>query len=152
MAVLETVADALRLAIMREGYACELFKQLKLVTDHDELKQIFRELENQELEHKRKLEFELIKEGVVCKKVDTKFPFDAVEYLDEIPSLEGMDYKEILLFCISKERTSFQFYALMAGTIENTELQDILLTLAEEEVKHLLLFENSYKQAISNQD
>lgn len=152
MTGLETVADAIRVAIIREGYACELYKQLRLNTDEPELQDLFGDLAQQELEHKRKLEFELIKQGNVNKPIDTSISLDAMEYLEELPSPEGMDHKEVMLFGIAKERTSFQFYTLLAGTITDRELQNVLLALAEEEAKHIQRFETAYEQSISNQD
>ncbi len=150
MAELETVADALRLAIMREGYACELYKQLRLSADDPELQDLFRDLAEEELEHKRKLEFELLKQGCVSKPIETEISLSAIEYLDELPPPKGMDYAEVMLFGIAKERTSFQFYSLLAGAVEDKELQDGFLALAEEEARHLVRFEDAYREATSS--
>jgi rubrerythrin len=151
MAELETIADALRLAIIREGHACEFYKQLALHVQGRELHDLVLLLAQEELEHKRRLEFELVKQGVVTKEVPAEVRFSVAEYLKEPGSPEGLDYKEVMLLAIEKERTSFRLYALLAGVVEDEEMQEGLLAMAEEEAKHILRFEEAYREATSNQ-
>lgn len=151
MAELETIADALRLAIIREGHACEFYKQLALVVVNEELHNLVLSLAQEELEHRRKLEFELMKQGVVSRGVRAEVRFSVGKYLEEPGSPEGLDYKEVMLLAIEKERTSFRLYALLAGAVEDEEMQEGLLAMAEEEAKHMMRFEEAYREATSSQ-
>ncbi len=152
MAELETIADALSLAIIREGHACEFYKELALHVESRELHDLVLLLAQEELEHKRSLEFELVKQGVVSRAVPTEIRFNVAEYLEEPGSAEGLDYKEVILLAIEKERTSFRLYALLAGAVQDGEMQEALLAMAEQEAKHVLRFEQAYAEAVSGQE
>jgi len=58
--------------------------------------------------------------------------------------LLNMDYKDILLLAIEKEEASFRTYVNLLPHAADAESKDILLAIAEEEVKHKLRFEIEY--------
>ena len=151
MAELETIADALTLAIIREGRACEFYKELALHVERCELHDLVLLMAQEELEHKRNLEFELVKQGIVSRSVPAEIRFNVADYLEEPGSADGLNYKEVMLLAIEKERTSFRLYALLAGAVHDEEMQDVLLAMAEQEAKHILRFEQAYEEATSDE-
>ena len=55
-----------------------------------------------------------------------------------------MDYKDILLLAIEKEEASFRTYVNLLPTVHDQASREVLLAIAEEEVKHKLRFEIEY--------
>jgi len=55
-----------------------------------------------------------------------------------------MDYKDILMLGMEKEEVSFRTYVNWVANVHEEEHREILLALAEEEVKHKLRFETEY--------
>ena len=63
------------------------------------------------------------------------------------PNISGLleiNYREILLMAMQKEEASFQTYVSLVPKMNNEESRDVLLAIAEEEVKHKLRFEMEY--------
>ncbi|MHC4620812.1 MAG: rubrerythrin, partial [Planctomycetota bacterium] len=54
------------------------------------------------------------------------------------------DYKDMLLLGIEKEEASFRTYVNLLMSVRDEESREVLLALAEEEVKHKLRFEMEY--------
>ena len=55
-----------------------------------------------------------------------------------------MDYKDVLLLAMEKEDAAFRIYVNLVGTIGDEQSQEVLLALAQEEVRHKLRFEAEY--------
>ena len=108
------------------------------------MRQIFEDLAKEELEHKARLELEIMKTG---KAVSEELPPVVAdrEYIlsdNEVPL--DMDYKDILLLGVAKEEASFRTYVDLITHARDVKTRDLLLELAEEEVKHKLRFETEY--------
>lgn len=150
MAKLKTVADLLKLAILREKRACEFYRELAAGIPDRELAEVVLLMAQEELEHKGKLELELIKQGIVAKKIPQRVRLEIEDSADDTDPTGGIDYKDLMLVAIEKERTSFRLYALLAGALDDSEMQEALLALAEEEAKHVARFEQAYHEATSS--
>ena len=59
-----------------------------------------------------------------------------------------MDYKDALLLGMEKEEASFRTYINLIPSVQNEQLREVLLALAEEEVKHKLRFETEYNMML----
>jgi rubrerythrin len=55
-----------------------------------------------------------------------------------------MDYKDILMLGIEKEDAAFRTYVDIIAQVRNEQTREVLLALAQEEVKHKLRFETEY--------
>jgi rubrerythrin len=137
--------EILELAIAREVDANRFYMSLAARTQKPHIRRIFEELAAEELEHKAKLEFELIKTGRV------------VNTSEEIPGLNDdqpdsaapdfvIDFKDILLIGIQKEEASVRLYTDMAGMVTDAESKRMLLALAAEEVKHKDRFQAGFNR------
>ena len=62
-----------------------------------------------------------------------------------------MDYQGALDVAMQKERRSFRLYARLSGLVAEAALSETLLSLAEEEAKHLVVLEEQYKNAKTGQ-
>jgi rubrerythrin len=97
----------------------------------------------EELEHKAKLELEVMKTGRVVNGTRV-VDINISEYMGDVGNPIDMNYKELLVFAIKKEETSVKLYSDLANVIQDEESRHVLLALAEEERKHKLRFEAEY--------
>jgi rubrerythrin len=139
-----TNAEILEFAISREVEAYHFFLALAKRVSTPEMRKVFEDLAKEELEHKGKLELELMKAGKTVS-VALKPGRPASEYIisDDESQLD-MDYKDMLLLGMEKEEASFRTYVNLLGNVHDEESREVLLAIAEEEVKHKLRFETEY--------
>lgn len=139
--------EILELAITREEVANRLFLELASRTKNPEIRKVFEELADEELEHKSKLELEILKTGKVMKSTQ-KPAFEEQIDMGEPATWIDMDYKEMLLLGIQKEDAAFRFYVTLAANATDEDSHETLLALAEQEVKHKLRFEMEYDKLL----
>jgi len=136
--------DILKLAIAREVEAYNFYLALASRVEDRHIRKAFEDLAEEELEHKAKLELEVMKIGKTVA-VELKPARPEKDYIlsdDESPL--DMDYKDMLLLCMEKEKAAFRIYVNLVESVQDEELREVLLAIAEEEVKHKLRFETEY--------
>lgn len=142
--------EILELAIAREVDANRFYLSLAGRITNPEMRKVFEDLAVEELEHKAKLELEVMKEGRVLSA-----DHETVGLLEKGAEELGqgridMSYKEMLVVAMKKEETSFRLYVDLAGRVTDPNSKETLLALAEEEAKHKLRFEVEYDNALKN--
>jgi len=136
--------EILEFAISREVEAYHFYLALARRVDTEQMRKVFEELAQEELEHKAKLELEIIKTGkTVTEELPPARP-DSEYIISDDPSQLDMDYKDMLLLGMEKEEASFRTYVNLVAGVQDEEAREILLALAEEEVKHKMRFEAEY--------
>ncbi len=112
----------------------------------------FEDLVSEELEHKSRLELEVMKEGIVSVTVGV-LPETSGGGLPISPAqvADHMVYTEALSLAILKERRSCRLYIRLAGLVSDEELRETLAALAEQEATHLVALEEQYKKAMTEQ-
>ena len=143
MVEFESDDEILELAIAREEDASQFYLALVARTTSEQMQKVFEELAQEELEHKAKLELEVMKSGRVVtatKDVDSGFE-RAIEFNE---ADLNMDYRDVLIMAMQKEESSFRLYVDLAARVTDDNARETLLALAEEEVKHKLRFETEY--------
>jgi len=58
----------------------------------------------------------------------------------------------MLILAIKKEKVSFRLYVDMAELVDEAELREMLLTLAEEEARHKVRFEMEYDKILPQKE
>ncbi|MBN2591714.1 MAG: ferritin family protein [Sedimentisphaerales bacterium] len=152
MGMVESDQEILEFAIFRENEAYNFFMTLADSVKDDRISKVFEDLAAEELEHKAKLELEVMKMG---KTVSTELepPRPANEYIiSDDPSPLDMDYKDVLMLAIEKEDAAYRTYINLIGTIHDEHSREVLLALAQEEIKHKMRFETEYKLLQKKQD
>lgn len=138
----EFVADEeiLEMAVAREVDANRFYLALAARSHKPHIRKIFEQLAAEELEHKAKLELEIMKTGRVVSthKTPLGFRYDQPDYTP--PKFE-IDYKDILLIGIQKEEAAFRLYTDLAGMTNDHDSKQTLLALAQEEAEHKLRFQ-----------
>jgi rubrerythrin len=143
--------DALQFAIYREVEAHYFYKALAERVSTHSMQKIFEELAQEELEHKAKLELEVMKTG---KTVKTELPpkvADRQYILSDTEAPLDMDFKDMLLLGIAKEEASFRTYVDLAAHARDEQSRELLLSLAEEELKHKIRFEKEYEMLLKKE-
>ena len=136
--------EILEMAVAREVDANRFYLALASRVENTRVKRIFEKLAAEELEHKAKLELEIMKTGRVVKDVETPMSFQD-DNADYVPSKIKMDYKDILLMGIQKEESSIRLYVDMAGMTSDVHSREIFVALAQEEVSHKERFQKIFE-------
>jgi rubrerythrin len=150
MGKVDSDQEILEFAIFRENEAYNFYMTLADKVEDARISDVFRDLANEELEHKSKLELEIMKMG---KTVSTELvpPRPASEYIiSDSPLPLDMDYKDVLMLAIEKENAAYRTYINLIGSVNDEGSREVLLELAQEEVKHKLRFETEYKYLQKN--
>jgi len=139
--------EILEFAISREVEAYYFFLALAGRVEDPNMRQVFEDLAAEELEHKAKLELEIIKTGKTLP--DQQMPAGRPEndYIISDSSMPlDIDYSDMLLLGIEKEEAAFRMFVNLIPNVSDEESRETLLALAQEEVRHKLRFENEYNK------
>lgn len=140
--------EILQKAIDMEVEAHEFYLALANRVESQQMRKIFEDLAEEELEHKAKLELEVMKTGkTVVPKQEPARPEEYYILSDRRTPLD-MDYKDMLMLGMEKEESSFRTYVNWVANAHSEEHREMLLALAEEEVKHKLRFETEYEMLL----
>ncbi len=140
---IDSVDEILEYAIAREVEANQLYMYMAKQMENPEMSKVCEEFAKEELEHKAKLELEVMKRGQVVSD------FDISDYMMDVGNEMDMDYEELLVFAIKKEETSVSLYTDLAAVIKDKESRETLLSLAQEETEHKLRFETEYRSLLT---
>ena len=143
---LNTIGEVLEFAIAREIDASEFYMELSGQMENPAIRSLFEELANEELEHKARLELELMKEGMVAKTEGRITGVGASDFMMDGEVRRDMSLKDALALSIEKEKRSFRFYTRLAGIVTDEAMVETLMSLAEEEARHMVRFETEYER------
>jgi len=136
--------EILEFAIAKEMEAYHFFMALAGRVESDLVRQAFEGMAREELEHKARLELEVIKSGRTVSTEETA-PRPENDYIIADSDAQfDMDYKDLLLLGIEKEDAAFRIYVTLAAKTRDEESREMFLALAEEEIKHKIRFQTEY--------
>lgn len=148
MSKVHSDAEILEFAVSKEVEAYHFYLALARRVDSQKMREVFGNLADEELEHKERLELEIMKSGRTVT-TEQKPPRPDSDYiLSDSESPLDMDYKDMLLLAMEKEEAAFRTYVNLVANAHDEESQELLLALAEEEIKHKLRFENEYDELL----
>lgn len=145
MAKANADVEILEFAISREVEAYRLFLALSRRVSTPAMRKVFEDLAKEELEHKAKLELEMMKMGRAVDIGLKPGPPDSEYIVSNTDAPLDMDYRDMLLLGMEKEEASFRTYVNLLPGVEDEQSRELLLALAEEEVKHKLRFQTEYE-------
>lgn len=153
MANLESVEGVLRCAISKEIEANVFYNILSQYIDEVHIRTICNELAGEELEHKARLELEIMKLGRMvkpsaAKKADESLP-KPLDYMVNMAKVIQLSLPELLLFAMEKEKAAFRFYVDSLATVKDPQCRQTILELAEEEARHKIRFELEYDRLMA---
>ena len=127
--------------ILKERQANRFYRAMAERVADKGIGKVFEELAAEELEHKAKLELELMKIGKVVDTTPDTESIDSSDYVHSDSTELDMDYNDLLSLAVAKEDSAFRLYIDMAAKAKSEESREALLAMAQEEVKHKLRFE-----------
>jgi rubrerythrin len=133
--------EVLEFAIDREIEANQFYLALADHVDSEEMRKVFEELALEELEHKAKLELELMKMGKTVKIRPLPATPQRTYIISDNQSLLDMEYKDMLMLGMEKEEAAFRIYVNLVPNAYDSQSREVLLSLAQEEVIHKLRFQ-----------
>ena len=138
----ESINEILEFAISREVEAFQFYTALAERMEKPQMQKVFEELAKEELEHKARLELEIIKTGQTVATPSEDL--NANDYHIEGEYQFDIGMQQLLQMAIEKEKAAFALYVDLAAKVVDENSRETLLALAEEEVKHKMRFEYEY--------
>ncbi len=148
MAEYESDIEILEFAISREIESFQFYTALAERMERPQMQKVFEELAQEELEHKNRLEVEIIKTGQTVATPSEDLSADDYHIEGEFQFDIGL--QQLLQMAIEKEKAAFELYVDLAGKVDDGNSRETLLALAEEEVKHKMRFEYEYDMLLKN--
>jgi rubrerythrin len=143
----KTIPEILVFSISKEQASIRFYQNLLSQLTDSTTKSLFKVLIQKEQEHIELLQLEIEKLGLT---VDTGedaggalFRWD--ERIEAEAQTRDMNFVEALLLAIQKERAAFRLYATLIAAVKDEELVEVLMELAEEEMRHVLQLEREYE-------
>ncbi len=141
METFETYEAIVEFGILKERQANRFYLAMAQRVADEGISRLFEELAAEELEHKARLELELMKAGrVVDTSPDTEEINDSDYIISDSPQLD-MDLRDVLELAVAKEDAAFRLYIDMAAKAKDEESREAILAMAQEEVRHKMRFE-----------
>ena len=137
----ETYDEILEFAIFKEQQANRFYLAMAERVGDPAISKVFEEFAEEELEHKAKLELELMKIGKVVDTESKVEKYDSSDYVYSDATELDMDYMDVLSLAAAKEDAAFRLYVDLVPQASDEEPREMLLALAQEEARHKLRFE-----------
>lgn len=144
---LNSVHDILDFAIAGEIKAYELYTEMAAMVENPWMRKTIEGLAKQEQQHRKKLQ--AVKAGRITLEREEVGDLGITDTLEDIKPHAHMDYRELLLFAIKKEKVAHDLYARLASVFSEPQLKDTFLKLAREEADHKRRFEMQYESLTS---
>ncbi len=145
-----SIDEVLEFAINREIEANELYMDLAERAENAVMRKVFKDFAKEELGHKARLE--AMKKDKVMVPAEKVTDLKIADSLADVEPTPNMDYKDVLILAMKKEKASFHLYTDLADVVENQAQREVLLRLAQEEAKHKLRFEIEYDNVVLKED
>ena len=139
--------EVIQFAIDKEIRAFNFYKSASQVAKYSGAKELFSELANQEVGHRKLLE-KLDMEKVAQAKFEKIPDLKISDYLVEAELRPGMPYADILRTAIKMEERALKLYNDMKESNKDEDLKKLFSFLANEEAKHKLRLEKIYDEEI----
>ena len=137
-----SINDLLDFAIVQENEAHDFYVDLARRVSRPDLRRLIEGFAIDEQQHALRLE--AIKAGEATLITEEIGSLEIAETVhDARPSAE-MNYADLLVIAMKREKASFRLYTNLASIAEKDELRETLLGLAREEAQHKLTLEIEY--------
>lgn len=142
---MNSVEEILDYAIAREQEAVDFYLALAKRGSKSGMKDLLMEFSQEEARHKAKLL--AVKEGQKLLSAEQKVAdLKISDYLVEVEASDDLDLQDALILAMQREKAAFRLYNDLAARVDDAELRELFLGLAQEEAKHKLYFETEYDE------
>lgn len=131
----DELKDIINFAIENEVEAYEFYRDAAVKADKPELKEIFEELAEEELEHKRFLE-EFMAGEVETIELDPGTDYKVAETIDKPKLSVDMTFSDAIALAIKLEQEAMDMYANLAEACVKADQKELFLGLVKMETMH----------------
>lgn len=147
-----TIEKILSDAIQGEADAYELYSNAVTLVQAEHIKELLRELAQEELGHKSVLEKMLadpdqIQGQVRAVQQATIEDYKIADHLVARPLGPDSTFQDVCIFAAQKEKESHELYSHLAS-VNSGEIRDLLDAMAKDELRHKNLVEGWYEEVI----
>ncbi len=147
MSVWKSFDEILDFAIKNEEEAAQFYTDLAAKAELAPMRGVFEDFAREERGHKAKL-LGVKKSGNAQPATGSVLDLKIGDYLVESKPSADMDYQQALILAMKQEKAAFKLYSDLAAATDDSDLRNLLLSLAQEEAKHKLRFEVEYDDYI----
>jgi len=127
----------LDVAIKNEEDAYKFYMDLHAKVTEKNIKETLRFLADEEVRHKEfLLKYKQGKFGAEALKLDAVIDYRIAEHAERPDLQKNLDSKDVYLVAADKELNAYRFYKSLADIEPAGEVKDMLLKMANEEMKH----------------
>jgi rubrerythrin len=147
-----TIEEILREAIQNEVESYELYTAAVALVEAKHIKQLLRELAQEELGHRTALEKMLAKPEQLPRQVAKlqATPVEDYKIADHLvsgPLGPHSTFQDVCIFASKKEQRSYELYRGLAAQ-STGEARDLLQAMAKDELRHKNLVEGWYEEVV----
>jgi rubrerythrin len=151
---LDTLMKILKKAVEIEEDSFRLYTMAERKAKLASSKIFLRELAATELEHKKKLARIMKNKSEIADLGSHRGNLEdlgIVDYLVDIKKLsEDAGYQEILIYAAQREKGTHDYYVSLARNFQGSEVSELFLRLADEELQHKIKLEKEYDDTLKD--
>ena len=141
---MNSIEEILDYAIAREQEAVDFYTSLA-GRGKDWMRELLMGFAQEEARHKAKLM--AVKDGQKLLSSESKIAdLKIADYVVEVEVADDVNLQDALIIAMKREKAAFRLYTDLAARVDDAELRDLFLGLAQEEAKHKLHFETQYDE------
>jgi rubrerythrin len=139
---MNSIDEILDYAIAREQEAVDFYTDLA-GRGKEWMRELLMGFAQEEARHKAKLM--AVKDGKKLLSSESRIAdLKIADYLVEVEPSDDINLQDALILAMKREKAAFRLYTDLAARVDDAELRDLFLGLAQEEAKHKLHFETQY--------
>lgn len=144
---MNSVEEILDFAIEREQQAADFYTDLAQRVNKPWMREMLEGFSREELRHKGKIK--AVKKGERLLSSELKIQnLKVSDYLVAVEPTDDISLQDALIVAMQREKAAYRLYSDLADNIDDPEMKDLFLGLAQEEAKHKLYFEVQYDDQI----
>ncbi|MBU4316731.1 MAG: ferritin family protein [Proteobacteria bacterium] len=131
------LSEVIDTAIQREQDAYFFYRDIMDLVQDAQVKDTLEWIANEEIKHRKFLvDYRNGKFGATALRMTQAVSYKIAEHLDEPEISKEMKSEDVYLTAAHREMKSHAFYSELAKLHEGSEIGDILIRMANEELKH----------------
>ena len=144
---MNSVDEILDFAINREQEASDFYTNLAEKANSAWMKDMLLSFSREEMRHKGKLMS--VKKGEKLLSSQQKvMDLKLGDYLVDVEPQPDISLQDAMIVAMKREKAAYRLYSDLAQKVDDAEMRDLFLGLAQEEAKHKLYFETEYDDQI----
>jgi rubrerythrin len=144
---MNSVDEILDFAIEREQEAADFYSHLAEKASSAWMKDMLLSFSQEELRHKGKLKS--VKKGEKLLSSEQQvLDLKIGDYLVDVEPQPDISLQDAMIIAMKREKKAYRLYSDLAQKVDDPEIKNLFLGLAQEEAKHKLYFETEYDDQI----